>query len=644
MPIGSLQPRDRVRPLGIAALVSVIVVLNVATPMAGAAPVTPRSAPAGQSTAYAVIGTLETSSQGGSIAISNNDDADISDDTVFVGVGSDVLVFSPGASTGSTGSALGISSPISDVAVSDSGLYVTLDSLNQLRRYPTSASGVTAALASASLPVSPTAVALGGAGTVTTDDDSAYVVYYNNRNVIDSYSHDLAGNASAAIVISDPQPRGVVVGGSRTASVADDTLYVVGNGNGAGTLIQLPGDLSRQASLRPGYGLAGVAVHDDSLIIGPTTSVMRALKVNNWDDSVPMGANGGYIASSRLGLIGSVDSVSPTVSFVPVGSATADDTVALNLSVYYYFFSRDVAFAGDGVAYVTYTSTSVALIDKVTAATPATSTGAAGSTLNISLTLASGRLMDDSTVESVWFGDDTVAFTRLSGQNALSVTVPALSGTVSMTVALRGGNAMDAGSFTMTAPPGPNPPAPAVPASAPRDASAIAGDASASVSWSAPASSGSFSVTHYLVMSAPSGWMCLTRQRLTCDVTGLSNGTAYTFTVKALTGAGWSSTSAPSNEVTPLAAPKPTITISGSHQFGYYYRLISVTGTTTGLGMGAILNPWVRLGDGAWTQGATTIRVNADGTFYWSRRAGGQASVYVATPAGDVRSNVVRIL
>ena len=643
MPIGSLQPRDRARPIGIVALVSVIVVLNVATPMAGAAPVTPRSAPAGQSTAYAVIGTLETSSQGGSIAISNNDDADISDDTVFIGVDSDVLVFSPGASTGSTGSALGISSPISDVAVSDSGLYVTLDSLNQLRRYPTSASGATVALASASLPESPTAVALGGAGTVTTDDDSAYVVYYNNRNVIDSYSHDLAGNASAAIVISDPQPRGVLVGGSRTSSVADDSLYVVGNGNGAGTLIQLPGDLSRQASLRPGYGLAGVAVHDDSLIIGPTTSVMRALKVNNWDDSVPMGANGGYIASSRLGLIGSVDSVSPTVSFVPVGSATADDTVALNLSVYYYFFSRDVAFAGDGVAYVTYTSTSVALIDKVTAATPATSTGAAGSTLNISLTLASGRLMDDSTVESVWFGDDTVAFTRLSGQNALSVTVPALSGTVSMTVALRGGNAMDAGSFTTTAPPGPNPPAPAVPASAPRDVSAIAGDASASVSWTAPASSGSYPVTNYLVMSAPSGQMCLT-STLTCDVTGLSNGTAYTFTVKALTGAGWSSPSAPSNAVTPLAAPKPTITISGSHQFGYYYRLISVTGTTTGLGMGAILNPWVRLGDGAWTQGATTIRVNADGTFYWSRRAGGQASVYVATPAGDVRSNVVRIL
>ena len=632
---GSARWSSRIK--GLAALpVGVAVLLSLAPPIATAALVAPRSAPTAQSTAYAVIGTLATPSQGGEIAVINNDDADISDDTVFVGLASDVLAFRPGASTGAAGSSLGISSSVADLAVSDNGLYVIFGLASELSRYPASAYGVTAALATVSLPESPTTVAVGGRGTASTEDDSVYVGYYNNRTSIDGYSRDLASSASLAITLSNPQPSGITVGGGHTPSTADDTVYVVGNGLGSGTLVQFPPNMSTQADLRPGYGIGSAAVFDDSLVIGPYAREMRALRVTNWDDSVPMGANGGTIASSRLGVVGSLNIYSPFVSFVPVGSASADDTLPLTPGL---SSDRDIAFAGDGVAYVTYSTTAVALIDKITAAVPASTSGAAGSTLEIALTLQSGRSMDDSTVSAVWFGSTQVPAARVTGMNAVSVVVPEESGSVPLTVEFRGGNAVDAGSFTVTPAPEPvNPPAP-VPASSPISVSAEAGNASATVSWSAPESSGSYPVSHYLVTSSPGSRTCLTvAPALACDVTDLSNGTAYTFTVKALTGAGWSAASVPSNAVTPSPRSGPSIVITGSREG----KRIEVRGTATGFGMGGILVPWVRLaGEADYSAGSSTILVSADGTFEWSRRSDKRAHVYVATPAGEVKSNTV---
>ena len=588
------------------------------------------SAPVAQTTAYAVVGMLATPAQAGNIVVLNNQDADATDDTIFLGVPTNILAFRPGATTGSVGSSLGLTQSVRALAGATGGLYAVFSGPNELKRFPTTSFGSTSPLASTGLAEDPESVAVGGQGTATQADDSAYVVYYNNRNRVDGFSRDLASTSSAVISLANSQPTEVAVGGSYSSATGDDSVYVVGNALGSGAVVQLTPTLGGQSSLQPGFGLSSVATYDDSLILGPYAQAIRVLRVTNWDDSVTLGVNGGYVAVNRWAVVGSVDHYSSKVSFVTL-AGILDDTIPLNLTA---SSARDIAFSGDGVAYVTYSSSQVAVIDKVTSASPSAPSGAPGSALQVSLTLQSGRLMDDSTVEAVWFGDQQASFTRVGGSNAVNASVPAGAGSVALTVALRGGNAIDAGTFTFaTAPP------PAVPATAPEDVVAVAGDGQATVSWSPPASSGSYAISTYQAIASPGGRMCLT-SGLSCTVDGLTNGTTYTFTVKALTGAGWSTASEPSNAVVPRGQPQPSITITGSRDG----QRIQVLGSTVGLGMGAILNPWVKLaGQPAYSQGSAQVLVGTDRTFEWGRNARRNASVYMQAPDGSVRSNTIQI-
>jgi uncharacterized protein YhjY with autotransporter beta-barrel domain len=89
---------------------------------------------------------------------------------------------------------------------------------------------------------------------------------------------------------------------------------------------------------------------------------------------------------------------------------------------------------------------------------------------------------------------------------------------------------------------------------APTIGTATAGNGQATVSFTAPASNGGSPITSYTVMSSPSG-ITGTGPISPITVTGLTNGTAYTFTVRATNGVGPSPTSAASNSVTPIAPP-----------------------------------------------------------------------------------------
>src|SRR3569623_1543046 len=94
----------------------------------------------------------------------------------------------------------------------------------------------------------------------------------------------------------------------------------------------------------------------------------------------------------------------------------------------------------------------------------------------------------------------------------------------------------------------------AVVPSAPTICTATAGDIQASISFSAPASNVGASITGYTVTSSPGG-LTGTGTSSPITVTGLTNGTAYTFTVTATNSAGTSSASAASNSVTPATVP-----------------------------------------------------------------------------------------
>lgn len=383
-----------------------------------------------------------------------------------------------------------------------------------------------------------------------------------------------------------------------TAGV-DDTLYV---GSDAGLLVLDPSTMALEDSIPTSGNPVRVYIAttgDDSIvmtefaqdqvrIVNPTNDDSVTVSVPNPQDvAVSADDSWAYVASSNYGVNGS-----PFLYRVNLNTGAVDDSVTLGTTN-----ATDVAVAPDGTIYV--------LTDFL-----------GGSLIPV----------------------DPTSF----DVGSWTLTIPGARG-----IAARGG-LLYVGSGTSqslqvinpSASPAPGPsPAPVYPPDAPRDVKAVGGDGQATVSWAAPSTSGSFSVTNYLAKSSPGGKTCLVAApELTCTVSGLSNGTAYTFTVEALNGAGWSAASAPSAAVTSTAGK--AIVITGSRDASDP-RLIVVRGTSSGLA-GAQAVPFIRLpGQTSYSQGSGARTIGADGRFDWQRKTGKKAYVYFT--GGDVKSNTVVI-
>jgi hypothetical protein len=108
---------------------------------------------------------------------------------------------------------------------------------------------------------------------------------------------------------------------------------------------------------------------------------------------------------------------------------------------------------------------------------------------------------------------------------------------------------------------------------APTIGTATGGNASASVTFTAPANVGGGAITGYIVVSTPSS-ISGTGTSSPITVSGLSNGTAYTFKVFATNAYGPSPLSAASNSVTPSNVPAVGSALGG----GFFAGQISTAG------------------------------------------------------------------
>ena len=516
-------------------------------------------------------------------------------------------------------------SPSGLAVASDGSVYISSYSGNKLYLFNPSTRAV-----------SDVTTASGPIGVAISRDDT---VYYSNQvgGTVKGFKSGIPG-VQTSVTVDDPM--GITVS-------HDDTVYVVGQSTRTLSVIN-PRTFTIDDSVLLGGSLQSVAVTRSGLVVTasaytPTAWIIAAVTPSLTTSSAMVGATGSLAIT---GLPAGVTVDDTTVSSVTFGGTTAawSRTPGTNT------LTGPIP-AGSGTVQVTVSfnggnSASAGTFTYATPAPPPAPTYYPPSEPAGVVAIAGDARADVSWRAPVDPGSYPVTeYEAMSspGSRTCTVVAPALTCQISglgngvpYTFRVRARNeagwglwSLPSGSVTPEAPP-----------SAPRDIAAIPGNAQASVKWLAPIDSGSTAILEYEVQSDPLAGSCITAA-LTCDVMGLANDTPYTFRARARNTAGWGPWSSQSVPVIPRA-PDPTIVITGTRGDVRGKSGVIVTGTTTHMGMGAIVHPWIRFaGQTSYTQGSATIVIGVDGAFQWERVTGRKTYVYVTTPGAGVKSNSV---
>ncbi|AQT59139.1 fibronectin type III domain-containing protein [Cellvibrio sp. PSBB023] len=216
---------------------------------------------------------------------------------------------------------------------------------------------------------------------------------------------------------------------------------------------------------------------------------------------------------------------------------------------------------------------------------------AAATSVNFTVTFSesvTGVSTDDFALGTTGTASGTIASVSGSG-SSFTVTVNGIVGNGTIKVNLNGstdivdaaGNVSPAAytsgtTHTVAIPTAPD---------APTIGAATPGDGQVSVAFTAPVNNGGSAITGYTVTSNPGGFTGGGNGFTTSPITvnGLTNGTAYTFTVTATNGVGTSTVSGISNSATPKGSQTITFPNPGTQNFGTAPDLSPTASTTSSL-------------------------------------------------------------
>jgi hypothetical protein len=177
---------------------------------------------------------------------------------------------------------------------------------------------------------------------------------------------------------------------------------------------------------------------------------------------------------------------------------------------------------------------------------------------------ASGGPVTSYTI-TPYIGSEAQTATTISGTPpATGTTITGLTNGTSYTFTVQAANPNGTGATSSPS----SAITPATTPSAPSAVTASAGNTTASVSWTAPSSNGgsaitSYTVTPYIGASAQTP-LEVSASTTSTSITGLTNGTSYTFTVTATNTLGNGPASEHSNAVTPATTPATPTTVTAS--------------------------------------------------------------------------------